>query len=144
MAYNSRKKEGALGFALSCLLIPGAGHFYCGEIGMGFLFLGVDAALVVGMFTLGWDSYTESYYDYYYGYSYYDYYEEPNAFFYIAVGLLTVSRVFEWVDCFSAAKRYNEKIKKELGIPPNVYLSFNYRKDKYNNLSPRFGLNYAF
>ena len=145
IAYTAGKKNGTVGFALSCLLVPGAGHWYCGEIGRGFLFLGVDAALVVGMFTLGID-YEDYYYtDWFTGQSYYaGSTAELNAFFYIALGLATVSRVLEWIDVFGAAKRYNEKLRQELGIPANVYLSFNVKQDRYNNLSPIFGLNYAF
>ena len=98
--YEERKKSGGAAFALSFFLIPGAGHFYCHEVGRGFMFLGADALLFLviaeGDADLGL----------------------------IALSGLLGSRIFEYVDCYSAAKRYNQRLRRELGIPDNYNLSY--------------------
>ncbi len=144
--YNDRKKSGEFAFSLSFLLIPGAGHWYCGEVGRGFLFLGIDAALIVGMFTLGISSEEHCHYSYYSDWTYFSCYSDTylNAFFYISLGLLAVSRILEWIDDFAAAERHNAKLRKEIGIPENMYFSFGINPKENKNIGSYLALNYKF
>lgn len=135
LQYEDKKKSGGTAFILSFLLFPGVGHWYCSEVGNGFVFLLVDAALITGMLTVGVDvSFT------YQGTTY----VRVNTLFYVLGGLAVVSRIIEWVDCFSAAERYNKELRRKLGIPDTAYFSLDFKTDELCCTQSYLGLNYRF
>lgn len=153
MKYIDKEKNGGAAFLWSFFALPGAGHWYCGEVGNGFLFLLFDAACIIGMIELGYttmiDSYSSSSYSsgYYYSSSSYPYtYTKTNDIFYVFLGALVISRIFEWANCFSAATRYNKKLWQKIGMPEGVTLSLNFKPNNKinNNMTSYAGLNCNF
>lgn len=145
MIYNQRKKSAGCAFAWSFFILPGAGHWYCGEVENGFVFFFLDVALIAGMYTLGISSTTESYESLWGSRETYTT-TELNEAYYVFLGLLAISRLVEYVDCFYAAKRTNKKLREDLGVPESVYFSFSIKPNiQQNNICQgNIGLNCTF
>ena len=92
-------------------------------------------SLIVGMYTIG---YTPS--EWYYSSTFRNW----NTTGYICIIGLGVSRIIEFFDCFRIARQYNKKLKKELKMPEEAYLSYGAIHDNSNVFNNYIGVSYKF
>lgn len=121
--YNSKRIDGWMVLGCSCVPIGGTGYFFGKEPTKGAIFLAGDVVWWVGFITIGIDS---------------------TIGIVTFIGIYVAARVYEYVDAFAVAERYNKKLKKKIGLPEDFELSYSFEKDKYNISNTRLGLHYRF
>lgn len=104
------RKSGAAAWGLSFLL-PGLGQFYNGDTTKGFVMSGLYISGIIVAETLGYDTYTSTYYDDYYDEWSYGYeYEETNTLYAVGLGVAVCTWIWSMIDAPTTASRINKEI----------------------------------
>lgn len=134
--YENQKKSPAIAVLLSGFLLPGAGHFYAGEVGWGLGYLSLEAGLFVSAFALGISTRTATSYSSSYNYSTSSYttvpysynYSRVNEYFYVALITMGVIHIIDMIHAYYSVEGYNKSLRRKLGMPEfyakNVNIQF--------------------
>ena len=100
------QKKNPWGAVLFSWFIPSAGHFYAENKNIGILFLGMEITECLIIYkNLGDDT------------------SDNDPIGKITVFLLVATRLLEYRDAYTSAKRYNGRLKEKLGLTPKLGIS---------------------
>jgi len=97
------KRRSPWGAVMLSFLIPSAGHIYSENTGTGLVFLSIE--IVEGIYA--WKLLTDDSI-------------ENNGLGWTIESILMITRIFEFASAYGYTQNYNNKLKKQLGLEPEI------------------------